>query len=261
VTIAIEHLDFSYGRFEVLRDVSGRAESSRVTVIIGPNAAGKSTLLRCIIGSLRPRKGRVLIDGQPSHQTRPSRLARCIAYVPQRAIVSAAFTVRQVVELGRYALAPDSARVADAIEKLDLTDVVDRPYPRLSAGQQQRVSLARSIAQLEEGGHLILDEPTSAMDLRHVASCMRLVRELTDRGASVVLAMHDLTLAASIADDVWILDRGRLIAAGTASDVLQVERLRAVFGIGFEWLATTDGRRRLIPHAPLANQPDRMGVA
>jgi iron complex transport system ATP-binding protein len=188
---------------------------------------------------------------------RPAALAQRMAYVPQRSIVSAAFTVRQVVELGRYALPPDSMKVSQAIESLDLVDVEHRPYRDLSVGQQQRVTLARALAQLEAGGVLVLDEPTSAMDLQHIATAHRLFRNSATGPckATVIVAMHDLPLAATLTDHAWLLQRGRLVAAGPTCDVLSVERLEQVFGVGFAWITDDQGRPRLLPDLPVAAHP------
>jgi len=234
----------------VLHDVSAQAGPGKITAVLGPNAAGKSTLLRCIIGALKPTQGSVMLDGQPAHRLGARKIAQRLAYVSQRSIVSAAFTVRQVIELGRHALPVSAARVNDAIARMDLDEVTDRPYPMLSVGQQQRVALARAIAQLPADGHLILDEPVAAMDLRHVGDTMNLLRQLARGGATVVIAMHDLSLAASIADDAWLLDAGRMVAAGPACDVLSIQQLQATFGVKFEWLQAADGSPRLLPAAP-----------
>jgi iron complex transport system ATP-binding protein len=237
VTLAVEQISHAYRRVGALTEISAQATAGRITAVIGPNAAGKSTLLRCIIGGLRPTQGCVLIDGEPAHRLKTMQLARRVAYVPQRSVVSASFTVREVVELGRYALPPSRRRVDEALAQLDLVEIADRPYPALSVGQQQRAALARAVAQLAGDGHLILDEPTSAMDLRHVREAMLLLRRLADGGATVLVAVHDLMLAASAADECWLLDRGRLAASGPARDVMNLERLHEVFGVGFEWVS------------------------
>ncbi len=240
MSLVFEGLSHSYGQLRALESVAVEAAPARITAVIGPNAAGKSTLLRCAIGALRPTQGRALIDGVPAHQLRTRRLAERIAYVPQRSIVSAAFTVREVVELGRYALPPSRGRVEEALGRLDLVEVADRPYLALSVGQQQRATLARAVAQLAPDGHLILDEPTSAMDLRHVRNSLSLLRDLARDGATVLLAMHDLALAAAAADESWLLENGRLIAAGPTADVMHVDRLQSVFGVEFEWIERPD---------------------
>jgi iron complex transport system ATP-binding protein len=236
MTLVVDQVSHAYRRLQALTRISVQAAPCSITAVIGPNAAGKSTLLRCAIGGLRPTQGRVLVDGEPAHRLKTTRLARRIAYVPQRSVVSASFTVREVVELGRYALEPSRQRVDDALEQLDLAQIADRPYPALSVGQQQRAALARAVAQLAGDGHLVLDEPTSAMDLRHVREAMLVLRRLADGGATVLVAMHDLMLAASVADECWLLDGGRLAAAGPTRGVMDLERLRGVFGVGFEWV-------------------------
>ena len=165
--LVVEHLDFSYGNIHALHGINVETLPGKLTAILGPNASGKSTLLKCMLGGLNPQAGRVLLDGHPIRSIKSRELARRIAYVPQRSYVSAAFTVREVVELGRYALAPDEKKVTKAITQLDLTEVSDRIYSTLSVGQQQRVMMARALAQLSPDGLLLLDEPTSAMDLKH----------------------------------------------------------------------------------------------
>ena len=248
MSVAVQQLSHWYRRLQALDGIHTTATPGRITAVIGPNAAGKSTLLRCVIGALRPGRGQVLVEGEPAHRLRTKRLAERIAYVPQRSTVSAAFTVREVVELGRFALPPSRRRVDQALADLDLQEVADRPYPALSVGQQQRVTLARAVAQLASDGHLVLDEPTSAMDLRHVRDSMNLLRRLADGGATVLLALHDLMLAASLADECWLLDRGRLAAAGPARDVLGLDRLHEVFGVGFEWISRPGAEPILYAH-------------
>ncbi len=224
-----------------VKGVNAVATPGRITAVLGPNAAGKSTLLRCVIGALTPTSGSVLIDGEPSHQLRTKKLAGRLAYVPQRPQVAAAFTVREVIELGRYALPASRQRIDDTLHRLELDSIADRPFPSLSVGQQQRVTLGRAVAQLSPKGHLVLDEPTSAMDLRHAARSTALLRELADKSVTVVIAMHDLKLAASTADECWLLDAGRLVAAGPTAQVMEIDRLQAIFGVPFEWVQRPGG--------------------
>lgn len=245
--IDIQQLSFAFDTTPVLDRITVTPSAGAITAVLGPNAAGKSTLLRCLIGGHRPTSGAVTLDGHDAHRLSPYQIARRIAYVPQRSSVSAAFTVRQVVELGRYVLPPSQKRIEGAIERCELVDVADRPYHTLSVGQQQRVTLARALAQHEPGGALILDEPMSAMDLRHVEHTVRLLQETARRGAAVLIALHDLGLAATIADDAWVLDAGRLVASGGVCDVLTVERLESVFHVPFAWVNDEEGRARLLP--------------
>jgi iron complex transport system ATP-binding protein len=261
MSIVLRNLSFAYGHLPVLGGIDGEARPGRITVLLGPNAAGKSTLLRCAIGLLRPGEGEALLNGRPAHRLRARELAGLAAYVPQRSVVSAAFTVREVIRLGRYALQKNEKRIEDAIAALELEGVADRPYPALSVGQQQRVALARALAQLPERGLLILDEPTSAMDLRHGRNCFRLLRRLADQGATVLMAMHDLPAAAAIAHDAWLLTAGppgRLAAAGPADEVMRVDRLREVFGVAFEWIRRGDGSRVLLPETRFGSKSATM---
>lgn len=255
MSLVIDQLSFSYGRVEALQGVTVQANSGKLTAILGPNASGKSTLLRCVIGSLKPLRGVVLIDGKPVHAMKARDLARRVAYVPQRSTVSASFTVREVVELGRYRLLRRANRVDEAIERLELADIAGREYSALSVGQQQRVMLARALAQIEPDGLLILDEPTSAMDLRHEHDAMNILQELAAAGATVLLVMHDVTLAGTVADDVWLLNRGKLVVSSQATDVLTVERLEEVFGVRFESIRTEGGRIVILPEAFPRNEP------
>ncbi|UCD75103.1 MAG: ABC transporter ATP-binding protein [Phycisphaerales bacterium] len=252
MNVRLEHLGHRYGAVEALRDVTAEARAGNITAIVGPNASGKSTLIRGIIGAIRPQWGAAFIDNLPVASMSARQLARRAAYVPQRSVVAAAFTVREVVELGRYALPRDVARIEEALARLELTDLAARPYPALSVGQQQRVTMARALAQLPERGLLVLDEPTAAMDLRHAERCMKLLREIADAGGAVVVAMHDLSMAALWADEAWLLDDGRLAASGPAEEVLAPDRLEAVFGVGFERVGDSEGRFRLLASSPRA---------
>lgn len=234
MSIVIDRLSVRYGRVDALREVTACASPGRITVVLGPNAAGKSTLLRACIGAIDPSAGVVLIDGEPAHRMPARKLARRAAYVPQRPQVSAAFTVRKVIELGRYALAPEPATIERVIDRFHLREIEARRFPELSVGQQQRVTVARAFAQLSQPGRLILDEPTSAMDLLHATRTFHELRALAKAGATVLLAMHDLTAAARLADDVWLLGRGRLLASGPADEIMRPDTLDEVFGVKFE---------------------------
>ena len=248
MTIHVEQLSHRYGNIEALRDVTVKARPGAITAIVGPNAAGKSTLMRCMIGALHPSAGGVIINGSPAHRQSAANLARQVAYVPQRPLVAAAFTVREVVEMGRYALPSRPKRIEHAMNELELTELADRPFATLSNGQQQRVTVARALAQLNDDGHLILDEPTSAMDLLHVQRTMSLLCDRAERGVTVLLVLHDLTTAAAIADEAWLLDDGRLMASGPVNSVLTPERLTDIFHVRFRWIEQAGGRLLVAEH-------------
>ena len=233
MTLVARGLHHRFAGVTALAGVSVEAQSGRTTVVIGPNAAGKSTLLRCLAGVLSPTQGDVVLNGVALRSLSPAARAAQVAFVPQRPRVAASFSVAEVVALGRFALPPRPDRVQQAIERWDLGGVADRPFPELSAGQQHRVALARATAQAEPGGCLILDEPTASMDLAHVRSTIDHLRRAVAAFSTIVVSLHDLAVAAVLADDVWVLDRGRLVGAGPVSEMLRPEILQPVFGVAF----------------------------
>ena len=151
MNVRVHDLHFAYGRRQVLTAISTRAEPGRITAVLGPNAAGKSTLLRCIIGVLRPQRGHVRIDDLPVHRSSARRLAPQLAYVSQRPALSAAFSVREVVELGRYALPPDPSRVQQALEQLVTTNPIPPAYAEAVNGYRSIAMENEASAVLREG--------------------------------------------------------------------------------------------------------------
>ena len=231
----LQEVSFAYHRnVPVISGVSGAIEPGLMHALIGPNAAGKSTLLRLMLGELIPGAGagRVIMGGVSVGRMAASKRAACISYVPQRASATFAFSVADVVRMGRFALQRDDAAVAQAMAACELDEIATRPFDQLSAGQQQRVLLGRAMAQAAGQGRLmLLDEPTSALDLAHVHRTMAHLHELARGGLAVVTVLHDLNLAARYADRVWLLDQGRLAAAGSWRDVLTPQRLEPVYRV------------------------------
>lgn len=253
MTLRIESLTFGFWPGKaVLRDMSAELPPG-VNVIVGPNGAGKSTLLRLLLGALRPVKGTILHQGRQVHRIKPAERARSIAYVSQRPVVAAAFSVREVVRLGRYAAggSADTAATERAIARMDLAEQANEPYGVLSAGQQQRVALARAIAQLDRttsGDSLtdpprvfLLDEPFSAMDPAHVMHAARVIRELSEEGATIVMVLHDLNLARTIGHRALLLrGNGTLASRGSVEECLSPPLLEEVFGVTFRLIACDD---------------------
>lgn len=233
---------------EVLTSITAAAEPGTITAVVGPNAAGKSTLLRAAAGLLEPVAGAVRIGGDPVHRLPGRSLAARVAWAPPRPSVALPFTVREVVAMGRHAVGGSPSAVARAIEAMDLAAVASRRWPELSTGQQQRTAIARVLAQRDgqPPGVVLLDEPAGPLDLRHAERLGGVLRSLAAGGSTVVLAIHDLARAAEWADAAWVLDAGRLVAAGAVSGTLTGERIEAVFGVAARWVEV-DGRSRLIP--------------
>lgn len=227
----------------VLRGVSAEFPAGSITVVIGPNGAGKSTLVRALLGFIRPNRGHVSIGEVNVLKMRAAERASRMAYVPQKGEVAFAFTVRAVVALGRFGSVgtrnADSTCMAvdSALESMKLLDRAGEPFGVLSAGQQQRATLARALAQLgtdPSGKFLLADEPVAAMDPNHAAEAMSVLRDTAYRGASVVTVLHDLTLAAAWADRVVALNaEGAVAASGDCRQVLNEDTLRSIYGVGF----------------------------
>jgi iron complex transport system ATP-binding protein len=249
---AVRGVSFGYEPdVPVIRSVTAELRRGRVCALIGPNASGKSTLLKLLLGQLTPWAGEMELSGRPVLSLPYRQRAALMSYVPQKGGVSFAFTVRQVVAMGRYAASDHGVKgdgVEHAMALCDLNGLSDRVFAHLSGGQQQRVLLARAVAQAEGAGAvMLLDEPASGMDLKHVHQTMRLLRQLAcggDGGAGlgVLVVLHDVNLAARYADDVWLMDDGELAAAGPCHEVMKPELLGPVYGVRFEPMRAPDGR-------------------
>ncbi len=234
VTVADLHV--AYDGCEIVSGVSFALGSGDWLCLIGPNGAGKTTLLRALCG-LVEFGGEVRFDGEAVAATRKRHLARLVAYVPQRPVLPAAMTVGDYVLLGRTPHIAffgtesrhDRAVAAEVLTRLDLSSFADRGLGSLSGGEAQRAVLGRALAQ--QAPLLLLDEPTAALDLGHGQHVLELVDALREeRRLSVVSAMHDLTLAGQFADRLALLAAGRVIAEGTARQVLTEETLARHYG-------------------------------
>ncbi len=229
------HLSVAAGDKLLIEDISISARPGEITAIAGPNGAGKSTLLKALAGDLEAASGAILLDGRPLSAYRPRDLARLRAVLPQQTLLTFAFTVEEVVAMGRHPHhgaatgdhASNQAAIEQAMQTTETTPLAQRTYPTLSGGEQSRANLARVLAQ--ETPVLLLDEPTAALDIRHQHLVLDIARELADAGATVVAVLHDLNLAAVYADQLILLDWGRVAASGPPREVLTAERLRSVF--------------------------------
>jgi len=245
--ISIEGMTVRYGPMLALDAVTVAVPASQWLGLIGPNGAGKTTLLSAAAGLL-PGEGRVSIGGAAIGGLGPRRLARLVAYVPQRPQFPPDMTVSEYVLLGRTAhigyfrveTAADRRVCADVIDRLKLGPMSGRLLATMSGGELQRAVLARALAQ--EAPVLLLDEPTSALDLGRRMDALELIDELRrERGLTVMSAIHDLTLAGQFADRLLLLVSGRVSAAGTPAAVLRDDVLADHFGAGVRVLLTDDG--------------------
>lgn len=208
-------------------------QAGTLTALVGPNGAGKSTLLGLAAGDLAPSRGRVSLRGRLLRQQWPVRaLARERAVLPQDHGVRFAFSVSEVVAMGRLPHPPDpavdEAIIAAALSTADVDALADRDVQSLSGGEATRTAYARVLAQ--QTALVLLDEPTAALDLAHQEALLRSARQLVRDGACVIAVLHDLNLAAGYADRIVVLQRGRTVADGTPREVLTRERIEAVYG-------------------------------
>ena len=232
----------------VLEDVSLAIRPGQVLALLGPNGCGKSTLLRTAAGLLPPLGGRVLLDGRPLEDWGPRQTARKIACLPQfRPIPS--ITARRMVLHGRFPhlgyprrYGAGDLRIAQAaLEAADAGDLADRPLPELSGGQRQKVYLAMALAQDTET--ILMDEPTTFLDIRHQLETMALARRLAESGRAVAAALHDLCLALEYADLAAVFGAGRLLQTGTPEELFRSGILAEVMGVTLERSVGTSGWR------------------
>jgi iron complex transport system ATP-binding protein len=246
------NVSFSAGRAELLKDVSLGAASGEVLAVAGPNGAGKSTLLRVLAGEISPSHGEVLIDGKPLKSYSAGELALKRAVLPQQTVLTFGFSALEVVLMGRNPHLKDGwpnqddQRIAQrAMEVTETVPFAARKFPSLSGGEQSRVTLARVLAQ--EAPLLLLDEPTSSLDVRHQEQVMVTARHLAASGACVLVILHDLNLAAAYADRIALMHRATLAACGVPSEVLKPELLKEVFECEFDVLPIETNRPYVLP--------------
>jgi iron complex transport system ATP-binding protein len=236
--LAAREVTLAYDGRVVSTDLSIDIPDGEITVIVGPNACGKSTLLRALSRLLRPREGAVVLDGQSIHQLPTKQVARLLGLLPQNPIAPDGILVGDLVARGRtphqslfqqWSVA-DQAAVRAALAATGTADLVDRAVDELSGGQRQRVWIAMALAQ--ETGLLLLDEPTTFLDITHQIEVLDLVATLnrTD-GRTIVVVLHDLNLACRYAHHIVAMRDGSIVATGAPRDVITVDTMREVFGL------------------------------
>ncbi len=233
-----ENLWFGYGRSPVLAGFDLELAAGRFHGLIGPNGCGKTTLIDLLTGRRRPDSGRALFMGEPSAELPRRRMARQVALVPQEQAMSFAFSVAEVVMMGRHphlsrfgAPSEEDRRLVDSVlAELGLAELARRPVTALSGGEKRRTVLARALAQ--DAPVLVLDEPTANLDIGHALDALAAVAERVRRqGRTAVAVMHDLNLAAAFCDELVFIHRGRVHAAGPTTKVLTPENIETVFGV------------------------------
>ena len=249
--LIINGINFSYNGTNALDDVSLEIADGEVVSLIGPNGSGKSTLLKCINKILKPKGGSIWVDGRNLRDVELTEMARLAGYVPQSATYFFPSTVFDAVLLGRRPYvdwsigARDKEVIAYTLAATGLEGMALRYFDELSGGERQKVLIARALAQEPE--LLLLDEPTSNLDLKHQLEVMELITTtVRQKGILAIMAIHDLNLASRFSDKVIFLKEGKIYAAGEPQRVLTPENIREVYGV--DTLVNTDsGRPHIIP--------------
>lgn len=247
--IDADNICLSYGAEQILKSVSLKSHTREFVGLIGPNGSGKSTLLKCIYRVLSPDKGCVMLDDIPLNQLSYKSSARKLAVVSQHNYYNFDFSVKEVVMMGRSphkkALEQDNAQdhaiVEEALRKVGMTRFAGRSFSTLSGGEQQRVILARALAQ--QTPCLILDEPTNHLDITHQLQLLRIVKGLD---VTVISAIHDLNIAAMFCDRLYVLKDGSILAEGTPREVLTPELIRRVYEVDSEIVEDTRGQMHIL---------------
>ncbi|MEM7707470.1 MAG: heme ABC transporter ATP-binding protein [Pseudomonadota bacterium] len=257
MSLRCENASVTIGSASILRDVSLSCERGVFTALIGPNGAGKSTLLKALAGQLHLTAGSVFLDESPLGTIDKQQLARRRAVMTQNATIVFDFRVEEVLALGVVGSTMSDAQFREATAQLcvdcDIEHLLTRSYNTLSGGEQQRVQFARALLQLQDTAtdgqdqYLLLDEPTSSLDLSHELTLLKRAAEAAAGGIGVLAVMHDLNLAARFAQRIAILQHGELAAFGSPSEVLQDELLSAVYSTPVQ-VEQHAGLQRLVIH-------------
>lgn len=235
--LCARELTLAYDSHEVCHQLDLEIPDGSFTVIVGPNGCGKSTLLRALARLLVPRGGAVLLDGRSLRDIAPRKLAHVIGLLPQSATAPDGITVADLVRRGRFphrrlfvdTRAQDQAAVEAAMRDTGTTELADRLVSELSGGQRQRVWVAMALAQ--ETPLLLLDEPTTYLDIAHQIDLLELFAELNRQGRTVVAVLHDLNQAARYASHLVVMKAGSIIALGTPNEVVTPQTIEKVFGL------------------------------
>ncbi len=249
MNIEAKDIELSYGTAKILKGVSVAAGHREFVGLIGPNGSGKSTLLKCIYRTLKQEAGCVMLDGTDISRMSYKQSAKKLAVLAQHNYYNFEFTVQEVVLMGRSphkkALERDTAAdyeiVQNCLEKVGMAEFSKRNFSTLSGGEQQRVILARALAQ--QTPCLVLDEPTNHLDITHQLQLLKIVKELD---CTVISAIHDLNIAAMFCDRIYVLQKGKIMASGTPKEVFTPQLLREIYQVDAEVVYDSKGNMHVL---------------
>ena len=256
VKLLIDNISFSYGEMEALDGVTIEVHKGEIVSLVGANGAGKSTLLKCIDRILKPQRGVVLLDGKNIAKISSREISKSIGYISQSTTDIFPFTIFDVVLMGRKphldwrVSQQDIDIVMQTLRYLDIEEFGPRYFDELSGGEKQKVLMARALAQEPEV--LLLDEPTSNLDIKHQLEVMAIIRDLVrEKNISAVMAMHDLNLAARFSDRLVMLKEHQVFKTGMIKEVLNAKNIREVYGVEARVATDHDGIPYVIPLSPI----------
>ena len=256
MNLKVKEVEFSYASTTILENVCMELAPSEILGIVGPNGAGKSTLLRCIDRILKPQRGSILLDGHEIKGMSRTEIARRMGYVPQTSQRVFPATVFDTVLMGRRphlgwrSNEQDVEKVLEVLKLLEIVEFALRDFNEISGGQQQKVLIARALAQ--EADVLLLDEPTSNLDIRHQLEVMNIIKKLVkEKEISSIMAIHDLNLASRYSDRIIMMNSGKIFSAGNPVSALTPENIEYVYGVEVK-VSNHDGRPYVMPIRPVS---------
>ncbi len=256
--LTCDNLSFGYAETAILQDVALQLSAGQCVGLIGANGAGKSTLLQLLMGLKKPQQGSVCLKGQDIQSLTRPQIGKILSYVPQQSPEDVGLRVVDVVAMGRYVHQPrwfgvntdDQQIIEQALAETDLTALAERSLQSLSGGERQRVFIARALAQ--QAAMLLLDEPTASLDLNHQLEVMQLLNRFVKQGGGVLIALHDLSLAARFCQQLVLLHQGEVVANGSPDAVLTPENLAHYFRVEADIIKQPDSGALFInPVTPL----------
>ncbi len=247
MSLTVENMSFSYGKHPVLHELTFTAEAGELLAILGPNGVGKTTLFKCVMGQERQYTGRIAADGADLAALTPRERAHRVAAIPQAHPLSFRYSAFDMVLMGTsHGLSPfavpgerERAAARDAMERVNISHLADRPFDHLSGGEQQLVFIARALAQ--QAKILLMDEPTASLDYGNRLHVLGVVRNLSRAGYTILLSTHDPQHALWYADRALALQEGRILALGTPRKIVTADLLQQLYGRRIELVETEQG--------------------